>query len=287
MKKVILMTVCASLMLTSCGTYTGSGAWVGGSLGTVLGSAIGGIAGGPRGSDIGTIVGMAGGAVLGGTIGNQADEKRQADLEQYKRDRAERVEARRQRQDVQQDIQPADSSQENETYEQSGQENSGFDSSNGGDDRIYDFTGSDYNGSYSAQEPTTTVPEKSSVEDIAGNLEYTPNLEIRNARFVDDNQDGLLSSNEVAKVIFEVYNRDSMTVYDVIPTVVETTENRHIYISPSIHIEKIAPGQGVRYTAVVKADGKLKNGTARFCASVLLGNKAISKVSEFNIPTRR
>lgn len=287
MKKVILMTVCASLMLTGCGTYTGSGAWVGGSLGTVLGSAIGGIAGGPRGSDIGTIVGMAGGAVLGGTIGNQADEKRQADLEQYKRDRAERVEARRQRQDVQQDIQPADSSQENETYEQSGQENSGFDSSNSGDDRIYDFTGSDYNGSYSAQEPTTTVPEKSSVEDIAGNLEYTPNLEIRNARFVDDNQDGLLSSNEVAKVIFEVYNRDSMTVYDVIPTVVETTENRHIYISPSIHIEKIAPGQGVRYTAVVKADGKLKNGTARFCASVLLGNKAISKVSEFNIPTRR
>lgn len=82
-------------------------------------------------------------------------------------------------------------------------------------------------------------------------------------------------------------NRGDKTVYDVVPTVIEATGNRHIYISPSIHVEKIEPGKGIRYTALIKSDGKLKDGSAKFCASVILGNKAISKVSEFNIPTRR
>ena len=69
--------------------------------------------------------------------------------------------------------------------------------------------------------------------------------------------------------------------------VVEADGNRHLYVSPSIHIEKILPGKGIRYTAVVKADNKLKAGTAKICISVVQGNKAISKVSEFNIPTQK
>ena len=87
-------------------------------------------------------------------------------------------------------------------------------------------------------------------------------------------------------LIFEVMNRGNQPVYDVVPTVIETTGNKHIFISPSIHIEKIDAGSGVRYTAMVKADKKLKDGSARFCVSVIHGNKAISKVNEFNIPTR-
>ena len=63
--------------------------------------------------------------------------------------------------------------------------------------------------------------------------------------------------------------------------------NAHIYISPSIHIESIAPGKGVRYTALVKADKKLKNGMARFALTVLQGQKSISKVTEFNIRTSK
>lgn len=268
MKKVILLMLCSSLVMGSCDTYTGSGAYAGGSIGSILGSAIGGLSGGPRGSDMGTIIGMAGGAVVGAVIGSQAD-KAQADREAaYQQDRVER------RSGSDYSNTPVTDNPEI------------FDSNNGGDDRLYDFKGKDYTGDYSAQQPTTSMPS-ATVEELGARFSYSPTLEIVNARFVDDNEDNCLNRNETCKVIFEIVNRGHEPVYDVVPTVVETTGNKHIFISPSIHVEKISPGSGVRYTAMVKADRKLKDGMARFCVSVIHEGKSISKVNEFNIPTKR
>lgn len=268
MKKVILLMLCSSLVMSSCDTYTGSGAYAGGSIGSILGSAIGGLSGGPRGSDMGTIIGMAGGAVVGAVIGSQAD-KAQADREAaYQQDRVER------RSGSDYSNTPVTDNPEI------------FDSNNGGDDRLYDFKGKDYTGDYSAQQPTTSMPT-ATVEELGARFSYSPTLEIVNARFVDDNEDNCLNRNETCKVIFEILNRGYKPVYDVVPTVVETTGNKHIFISPSIHVEKISPGSGVRYTAMVKADRKLKDGMARFCVSVIHEGKSISKVNEFNIPTKR
>lgn len=268
MKKVILLMLCSSLVMSSCDTYTGSGAYAGGSIGSILGSAIGGLSGGPRGSDMGTIIGMAGGAVVGAVIGSQAD-KTQADREAaYQQDRVER------RSGSDYSNTPVTDNPEI------------FDSNNGGDDRLYDFKGKDYTGDYSAQQPITSMPT-ATVEELGARFSYSPTLEIVNARFVDDNEDNCLNRNETCKVIFEIVNRGHEPVYDVVPTVVETTGNKHVFISPSIHVEKISPGSGVRYTAMVKADRKLKDGMARFCVSVIHEGKSISKVNEFNIPTKR
>lgn len=268
MKKVILLMLCSSLVMSSCDTYTGSGAYAGGSIGSILGSAIGGLSGGPRGSDMGTIIGMAGGAVVGAVIGSQADQV-QADREAaYQQDRVERRSVN--------DYGNAPVTDNPEI----------FDSNNGGDDRLYDFKGKDYTGDYSAQTPTTSMPT-ATVEELGARFSYSPTLEIVNARFVDDNEDNCLNRNETCKVIFEIVNRGHAPVYDVVPTVVETTGNKHIFISPSIHVEKISPGSGIRYTAIVKADRKLKDGMARFCVSVIHEGKSISKVNEFNIPTKR
>lgn len=268
MKKVILLMLCSSLVMSSCDTYTGSGAYAGGSIGSILGSAIGGLSGGPRGSDMGTIIGMAGGAVVGAVIGSQADQA-QADREAaYQQDRVER------RSGSDYSNTPVTDNPEI------------FDSNNGGDDRLYDFKGKDYTGDYSAQQPITSMPT-ATVEELGARFSYSPTLEIVNARFVDDNEDNCLNRNETCKVIFEIVNRGHEPVYDVVPTVVETTGNKHIFISPSIHVEKISPGSGVRYTAMVKADRKLKDGMARFCVSVIHEGKSISKVNEFNIPTKR
>ena len=264
MKKVILLMLCSSLVMGSCDTYTGSGAYAGGSIGSILGSAIGGLSSGPRGSDLGTIIGMAGGAVVGAVIGSQADQA-QADREAaYQQDRVER----------------------RSDYPSVTDNPEIFDSNNGGDDRLYDFKGKDYTGDYSAQQPTTSMPT-ATVEELGARFSYSPILEIVNARFVDDNEDNCLNRNETCKVIFEIVNRGYEPVYDVVPTVVETTGNKHIFISPSIHVEKISPGSGVRYTAMVKADRKLKDGMARFCVSVIHEGKSISKINEFNIPTKR
>lgn len=268
MKKVILLMLCSSLVMGSCDTYTGSGAYAGGSIGSILGSAIGGLSGGPRGSDMGTIIGMAGGAVVGAVIGSQADQAKADREAAYQQDRVER------RSGSDYSNTPVTDNPEI------------FDSNNGGDDRLYDFKGKDYTGDYSAQQPTTSMPS-ATVEELGARFSYSPTLEIVNARFVDDNEDNCLNRNETCKVIFEIVNRGHEPVYDVVPTVVETTGNKHIFISPSIHVEKISPGSGVRYTAMVKADRKLKDGMARFCVSVIHEGKSISKVNEFNIPTMR
>ena len=270
------------MVLSSCSTYTGSGAITGGSLGSILGSAIGGIAGGARGSDIGTIVGMAGGAIIGASTGAKADRRAKEDVH----DHYEKVQQRKARE--KRNRTEYDYYNQTDDYGRSGSvDGSGFDNTNSGDDRIYDFQSSDYTGSYSAAQPNTKAPAESSVDKLAGNYQYTPNIEIVNARFVDDNQDGVLSRNEVGKIIFEVLNRGDKAINDVQPSVLETTGNAHIYVSPSIHIESIAPGKGVRYTALVKADKKLKDGMARFALTVLQGQKSISKVTEFNIKTSK
>lgn len=253
MKKLFILPISAAILLSSCGTYAGSGAMSGGSLGSILGSAIGGIAGGGRGSDIGTIVGMAGGAVIGAAMGQKADQRAKDDVH----DHYEKVQQRKAREQKERSTYGNDT--QTDVYAVPNRvDSSGFSASNSGDDRLYDFEGSDYTGNYSAAQPKSKTPSESSVEQLAGNYKYVPNIEIINARFVDDNQDGVLSRNEVGKIIFEVMNHSDKTITDVQPSVLETSGNQHIYISPSVHIESIAPGKGVRYTAIVKADKRLK-----------------------------
>lgn len=289
MGKSFIIGMSALLLLGSCDTYTGTGAYMGSTLGSIFGSAIGGIAGGPHGSDVGTIVGIVGGAVAGAAIGQATDQKQQA---QREADIADMRARRTERQARRQGSYGNDNTYghgNNYGYDNQGSDysGSGFDANNGGDDRIYDFKGSDYSGNYSAKQPDVNMPMQSSVDNLAENLKYTPDIEIKNARFVDDNQDGKIERGELSKVIFEVYNRGNHTLYDVVPTVVEATGNRHIMISPNMHVESIQPGKGIRYTALVKADNRLKDGNAQFCVSVVQGNKKISKVCEFDIPTAR
>ena len=277
MKKSLTIALSSLLILSGCDTYAGSSAYLGSNIGAILGSAIGGINDGPRGSDVGTIIGMAGGAVVGAIIGNSADQRAHDEMVEHR----EAVKQRRMEQ--QQNEMPESNYSSNDTDNYT----SGFDATNSGDDRIYDFSSSDYTGNYSAQTPKEQMPQNSSVEDMAQSFTYTPSIEIRNARFVDDNEDGKIQRDEICKIIFEVINRGNQPLTDVVPTVIESNGNRHIFISPSMHIESIAPGEGIRYTAVIKADNRLKEGNARFCVSVIQGGKAISKVSEFNIPTIR
>lgn len=243
MKNMMVWAVGATLLLSSCSSYTGAGAYTGAQFGSILGSAIGGISGGPRGSDIGTIVGMAGGAVIGGAIGNAADQKARGKMD---------------------NDYPA---------------NSGYDSTNSGDDRI-DFDGSDAaTGNYEYKQPSSP----------ADNV-YThsaPTVEIRNARFIDADGDDTISRGEMCKVVLEIYNNGLQPIYNVVPTVAEMTGNRHIYISQPICVEKIGAYKGVRYTAMVKADNRLKYGTIKLCCSVLQNGETISKVTEFNVETRK
>ena len=268
---MMVLAVGATFVLSSCSSYTGAGAYTGAQFGSILGSAIGGISGGPRGSDVGTIVGMAGGAMIGGAIGNAADQKARGEMEEHREAVKQRRAQRNQR--MQQD--------DGYQYSNSGFDstNSGFDSTNSGDDRI-DFDGGDIaSGNYEYKQPSSP----------ADNV-YTysaPTIEIRNARFMDADGDDMISRGEMCKVVFEIYNNGLQPVYNVVPTVAEMTGNRHIYISQPICVEKIEAYKGVRYTVMVKADNRLKDGTIKLCCSVLQNGEAISKVTEFNVETKK
>lgn len=271
MKRIGIWVVGAALLLSSCDTYTGQGAAVGGTFGSILGSAIGGIAGGWRGSDIGTIVGMAGGAAVGAAIGAQADKAEAEKYAAYKRDREQRRAERAARYDDDDDYEP-----------QGSYDNSGFDDTNSGDDRI-DIGISGPEG----QKPKEFHVAPSNVAPIAPK-DAPEVILIRNARFIDQNQDGILKAGEECKVTFEIMNYTRHTLYDVQPMVYDVTANKNIHISPNLHVESIAPNSGVRYTATILAGKKLKDGTAKIRVGATVANQELTaQEKEFTVVTRR
>lgn len=248
MKKTLVVSVSALMLLSSCGTYTGAGAYTGSSIGSIIGSAIGGITGGPRGSDIGTLIGMAGGAVVGAAVGSAADKAQQRQYEDYRNQRDQ-------------------SRQRASSRDYNG--DGVFDETNGGDDRLFGFD--------------ENFGSTSTVAPVAAS-----SLEIRNPRILDASRDGVLTRGEEARMVFEVYNNSSKPVYRVQPSVTEVTGNKHVHVSENVMVESILPGKGIRYTASIKADNSLRNGEAVFRIAVFQANKEITSQSqEFTIPTSK
>ncbi|MDO5447338.1 MAG: hypothetical protein Q4F34_06160 [Prevotellaceae bacterium] len=64
MKKILMIAVCASLLLTSCSSYTASGMMTGGTIGSLVGN----IVGGRHSSSYGALIGMAAGAAVGAAV---------------------------------------------------------------------------------------------------------------------------------------------------------------------------------------------------------------------------
>ncbi len=273
MKKVIVYSMAGVMLLCSCSSAE-SGAYSGAMFGSILGSAIGGITGGYRGSDIGTVIGMAGGAAVGAAIGDAKEKEEQRKYEEYKRQRRQQV--------------------RQQTYDDYSTGQSGFDPNNGGDDRIEMEMESPGTASImNSTEAYSTVPANTvsldQLKRMGGyNIKTNDAIMLRNVSFVDDDGNGVIHPGEESKVSFEIMNNSDVEIFNIVPTVVETTGNKHIHISPGIRIESIKPHQGVRFTATVLADKRLKDGNANIRIAVRQGNNDItSQVKEFNIKTMR
>ena len=279
MKKGSVIMMGAALLVSSCTTGAGAGAYAGSSLGSVLGSAIGGIVGGPHGSDVGTIFGMAGGAVVGGALGDAAEKAQRRSAQQYDDDTYASGNSGNY---VGDDFDPSQM----------------VDNSNSGDDRI-DFGAPSSSGANApmgnvpmsnapmSNAPSSQSVDASRVEQIYGNAKSDGKLTIRNVRFADSNGDGVLLGDEIGHVSFEIYNETAAPIYNFDPSVVEAEANKRIYISPSVRVENIMPGQGLRYTATVKADRRIKDGEIRLLVSAQKEGKPISYVTVVKVSTQR
>ena len=224
-----------------------NGAGAGAYAGSSLGSVLGSAIGGIAGGPRGSDIGTIVGMASGAIVGGAIGDA--AD--------------RQQRQD-QQDINPQDM----------------VDSTNSGDDRI-DFGTAD---APSAQGTATPHAGISASQLAATDADR---LEIRNVRFADDSGDGKLQAGEEGKLSFEIYNHSQHTALAIVPTVEEADANKYIYISPSILVESIAPGQGIRYTAAIKADRRIKDGTARLMVSAMKDGTPVSYTTVVKVDTMK
>jgi len=264
MKKVLTLALGAMLVLSSCDTYTGVGAVTGAQFGNVIGSAIGGITGGWRGSDWGSLIGTAAGAAAGAAIGAAVDQSQQQKYDDYAAARAER--------------------RSRQTYERSSQRSTGRDYgyNNSGS---YDANNS---GSYGANSGEVFDPTNSGDDRIAFDMPVSEPIVIRRAELTDANGDGVLKRGEECTVRFEIMNNSDKTVYDICPMVDDITGNKHVHVSQNLRIESIAPHQGVRYSATILADNRLKDGEVNIRVGVMQGNKEItSQTREFRLVTRK
>lgn len=114
--------------------------------------------------------------------------------------------------------------------------------------------------------------------------ESLTHLKIRNIRFIDDSRTRSINAGESSKVIFEVMNEGNETIYNVVPLVEQLTDMKYIGISPSVMIEKINPGEGIRYTATIYAGVKLRDGEVTLRVAVSDENGSICDSLEFTVP---
>lgn len=132
---------------------------------------------------------------------------------------------------------------------------------------------------YSYSQPTEEI-ESTYSSAVAG-------LRIRNIQFEDETNDQVIRSNENSRMIFEIMNESGRTAYNVVPVVQETTGMKYIYISSSVMIEQITPGNGVRYTANIHAGKRLKTGRIVLRISITDEMGQEYDYQEFSLPTQR
>ena len=112
-------------------------------------------------------------------------------------------------------------------------------------------------------------------------------LKLRRIRFIDDNRSHVIDAGENSKIIFEIMNEGRKPVYNVVSVVETVGKVKHIGISPSVMVEEILPGEGIRYTASIHAGDRLKDGEVTFRVAVADENGVICDSQEFTLPTQR
>ena len=129
-----------------------------------------------------------------------------------------------------------------------------------------------------------TAPRQEPIEDDA----YVPEVrEVRVQKYKKQSVQQPVSQLKLRKIIFEIMNEGRKPVYNVVPVVETVGKVKHIGISPSVMVEEILPGEGIRYTASIHAGDRLKDGEVTFRVAVADENGVICDSQEFTLPTQR
>lgn len=97
-----------------------------------------------------------------------------------------------------------------------------------------------------------------------GETDMMQQLDIRNIKFVDEDHNLKINPQEHCKLIFEIYNVGSIAAHNVTSLITAGQQKKHLFMSQPVRIERIDPGQGLRYTVSIYADNGLKTGSVPF-----------------------
>lgn len=131
------------------------------------------------------------------------------------------------------------------------------------------------------RQPDTHAPER-----IPAN-EAMEEVRIHNIRFIDEGRDQTVNAGEDCKIVFDIVNEGNQTAFNVIPSVTEESGMKHVYLSPSVMVDEIGAGEGVKYTAHLSAGRKLKNGTLTIRIALNDTNGWTYDQKEFTLNSRR
>lgn len=109
-------------------------------------------------------------------------------------------------------------------------------------------------------------------------------LTVTNIIFADQNNNRVLEGGETAYITFEIRNHGHRPVFNVAPVI--SCSNNRIKVSPTATIARIDAGRGMRYKAVVHAQGNVRSGIATFDIG-FAQNRGIDHAKSFRINVRR
>lgn len=125
---------------------------------------------------------------------------------------------------------------------------------------------------------------RAQIEEAVAQAAHRNNVTVGKIQFLPAKGDNTLYEGECAKLSFDIINNSDRTIATVDPLVV--CSNRNIEISPMKRIEKLLPGEVVRYTVSIVAK-KLRSGTASFIVKLSIDGGEYSVMMIEKIKTER
>lgn len=251
--EVIVLSAC--LLLGACSAPQQFGATVSGiGAGGMLGASVGGLAGHtPRSRDLGRLVGGVAGGVVGAAVTAPRNKQTSAGPDNRKKQRRQRRE--RQREDY--------------AY-----------------DDVYGVASNEPTSGRNGRTSEDTRSVRSSVE--MPDVQATKGLPIQLSHLKYVSNDGAyLQRNGRGKVVFDLKNTSSRVLRNIVVYLAEMNGNEAITLSPPTPIERLMPGQAVRYTAQIAGGRRLKDGTADVSIAISSDEFPFTTVRVFSLDTRR
>ena len=111
-------------------------------------------------------------------------------------------------------------------------------------------------------------------------------LEIANITFADDNEDGMISKDEVAQIYFDLINTGDEPLYGITPVIL-ANKTKHLLISDPVAIDTLNANNALRYIIEVAGDGKKNPGNVYLLLRIKYGLQQYCDIQEIRLGTKR